>query len=373
MGPVPGHEVALVTLEDMNHLAALDLQKNAIVWQSDSIMHFIDSAVFSPDGATVYGTGDGRGGGNWKDSQLWALDAGSLHVLWRLAVTDSGGFRRDRFDGLGIHAWEDWMAISPDGRRLFIMPADDGDPNAGTGIAVFDIGSRTVAGFIGPFAGGTGALATVPSGAYRPDGAIAFSPHPSPGLSWKIWLVDPTTLAVTDSADLSAEATGSADGIGVMRSAPDGGALYVRTAAGMFLKYDLLARQVTARVQEPAASRMAISPDGRRIYTPLPWSINGPSPGVIHVYDADLNRLPSIDLSHLSGWSETYPPALDAAAVERDGTLLVSAGANFVELWGTQAGRIFVIDPATDTVEKTIPVPEAPPEIIMLPGLSPVW
>jgi hypothetical protein len=377
MGPVPGHEVALVTLEDMSHLAALDLQENAIVWQSDSIMHFIDSAVFSPDGATVYGTGSAaRYQGGWKDSQLWALDPGSLHVVWRLAVTDSGGFRRDRFDGLGIHAWEDRMAISPDGRRLFIMPADDGDPNAGTGIAVFDVGSRTVAGFIGPFAGGTGALAPVPPGAYRSDGAIAFSPHPSsawPGLSWKIWLVDPTTLAVTDSVDLSAEAKGSADGIDVMKAAPDGNALYVQTAAGMFLKYDLLAHQVTARVQEPAASRMAISPDGQRIYTPLPWSMDVPSPGVIHVYDADLNRLPSIDLSHLSGWNETLPPALEAAAVERNGTLLVSAGANAVELWGSQAGRIFVIDPATDTVEKTIPVPEAPPENIMLPGLSPVW
>jgi len=51
----------------------------------------------------------------------------------------------------------------------------------------------------------------------------------------------------------------------------------------------------------------------------------------------------------------------------------VTTGANAVELWGSQAGRIFVIDPATDKVEKTIPVPEAPPENIMLPGLSPVW
>lgn len=377
-GPVPGHELGVVRLENMNHFAALDLQENRLVGESDSIMHFIDAAVSSPDGTMVYGSGgaDLQQGG-WKNSELWAMNASSLHVVWRLAVTDSMGFRRDRFDGLGIHAWVgDGMAISPDGRRLFIMPADDGDPSAGTGIAVFDVGTRTVAGFIGPFAGGTGALGAVPPGAYSTDGAIAFSPHPSsdwPELSWKIWLVDPTTLAVIESVDLSAEATGAADGIDVIRAAPDGSALYVRTAAGMFLKYDLLSRQVTARVQEPAASRMAISPDGQRIYTPLSWGIDAPSPGVIHVYDADLNRLTSIDLSHLSGWTEPFPPALDAAAVERDGTLLVSAGANGVELWGSQAGRIFVIDPATGKVEKTIPVPEAPPELIMLPGLSPVF
>lgn len=369
-GPPFPEPIALVRMhgspeqDQMHRLLAIGLHSHQALGWSPNIMFRIGSTVLSPDGERLYAMGVGPSG--WTESQIAVVDTRTLAVTHREFFADSGGYRRDRFKGLGIDG-TGGLLMSPDGGKLFIAASRGGDslhpsaPGTEYGIAVLDAATLEALDFIGPYAQGAFISAVIPPGAFRPEGVIAFA---TPDSAWphvvrNIRFANAATLAVFDSADVSG-ALGERDGILDMVAAPHGQSLYLHSLGGWVLKYDLVARQVTARAREPVPGRLTVAPDGARLYVARGWTQDAPSSGVIAVYDADLNGLAPIDLSDIAvpqlDATRSNSPALNMVAVAPNEELLVATGAMLAQLWGFQSGRVFFVDPSSHEVLDVIKI-----------------
>jgi hypothetical protein len=281
---------------DLTHrLAAVGMDSGELIGWSPSLMwRIIRVAVSVPD-SLIFVFGNGPAG--WTQSQVVVVDWQRFEVVAQRYFADEAGYRRDDFDGMAIPGGG-IVAVSPDGRRLFIV-------------------------------------VTVPSSTW---------PYPSS----QAIVVNPVTMAVSDTIDFSSDPADGTERIVEMLPGPNGTELFVRMSSGRLLKYDLLADQIVASVPLCASrGRLAVSPDGTRLYFVAGWTHDWRSPGVILVYDSGLNQLPSLDLSGEPGGS-----ALNMAAVKEDGDLIVVAGAAGAQLWGQEAGRILMVDPLTGGVRR---------------------
>lgn len=368
VGPSPpfGEPIALVRtccsphLDETHRFLAVGLDsRRALTW-SEPVAYRLTGTAISPDRQTLVAIGNGVNG--WTESEIVAVDTRMLTVRWRQPLADSTGYLRDQFGGIAVHTTTE-MGVSPDGRRLFIADAEkDGD----RGVAVLDMDARTAMGFIGNFANAGMLLAIVPQGDFRAGGAVAIRPAGStgtlaPGAS--LIVVDPATLEVIDSVDLSQSLAGPGDGILNMEADPDGAHLILRTSSGWLLKYDLASHNVVNRAQVDGVSCLrclTVAPDGQRVYVAQSWNHETPSPGLISVFDAQLQALPAIDLSGVRveqyGSTEDDPPALNHVNVAPDGTILVATGAMLAQLWGFQTGAIYFIDPDSRGILDVIPL-----------------
>lgn len=373
-GPQLSEPIALVRMRgrvelDRTHqLLVLGLQsRHALTW-TPSVMFRIVRTTPAPDGRFLYVRGYGPAG--WKEAHIAVLDIRTLAVQRREFFADSAGYRVERFGGLAIDGSGE-IVVSPDGTKLFAAGAQHAESRA-WGVAVLDEQTLGVLGFIPLSPDHNASVAVIPPGAFHPSGAVAASAPESrwPNVGSQIRFVDPATLAVFDSVDLSSSLGGRGDGILDMAAAPDGSSLYLQTAEGQLIKYDLLARAVTARAMGGFFGRMTVSPNGSRVYFVRSWSHDAPSPGVVAVYDADLSPLPPIDLSGVEVSPFTgrkSPPALKMAAVAPDGMLLVASGAAGTQLWGSQPGRIFFVDPASHRIVSTVAVDDVAPHEVVIP------
>lgn len=350
----PSEAVALVRLngnaelDRTHHLLRVGLDSRSIIDWSEEIMFRMIGVTVSPDRQSLYAIGTGRDG--WKETQIVEMDVPTLRTQWREFVADSAGYRLDRFDGIAIQSSHE-IEVSPDGRTIFTASAErHGD----WGVAALDSDTRDALGFLGIYSSGSMTLGVVPPGPFSGVGALAVSsPYAGPRISF--WNAE--TLEVIDSVDVMSDLPGSANGIMNMVADPSGTHLYLRLASGWLLKYDLLERRMTAstRALAPACIRcLTLTSDGQRLYLAHTWTHDGPSSGIISVYDADLNELEPIDLSAVRvprlDRSGTDPPALNMVAVAPDGMLVVATGAMLAQLWGSQSARIYFVDPATHAI-----------------------
>jgi DNA-binding beta-propeller fold protein YncE len=341
-------------LDETHRFLAIGLNSRRKLTWSEPVSYRISGTAISPDRRTLVAIGSGADG--WTESQIVAVDTRLLTVRWRQPLADSTGYLRDSFGGIAVHTTTG-MAVSPDGTRLFIA---DAEKDGNRGVAVLDMETRVAVGFIGNFTGGSMLLAMVPPGDFRAGGAVAIRPVGStgalaPGAS--LVIVDPTTLEVLDSVDLSQSLLDPGDGILDMEADPDGAHLFLRTSSGWLLKYDLTSRNVVnqARVDGVSCLRcLTVAPDGQRVYVAQSWNNETPSPGLISVFDAQLQASAAIDLSGVRveqyGSTRTDPPALNHVGVASDGTLLVATGAMLAQLWGFQTGAIYFIDPDSGAI-----------------------
>lgn len=345
---------------ETHRFLAVGLESAQVAW-SEYVMFRIVGTALSPDGEVVYAIGTGEDG--WRESQIVAMDARDLSVIWREYLAGSEGYLRSRFDGMAIRSTTEFE-VSPDGRFLFVSNAErEGE----RGVAVLDSDSREAVGFVGPFPGNGMRLEVVSAGSFRPGGALIVSPgHPSgsPNVGSTLVIVDPLTLDRVESVDIAEHLDGDLDGIAEITATPDGGHLYLRSSSGLLLKYDLAAGQVVRRTRSPAPTSscqrcLTLSPDAERVYLPHTWTHEAPSPGIIQVFDSNLQELPAIDLSGVRveqyGNPDRYnPPALNHVATADDGTLIVGTGAMLAQLWGFQSGAIYFIDPASHEIVDSV-------------------
>ena len=324
-----------------HRLGAFGMDSGELIEWSPPVMFRIARVAVSPPDSLMFVTGTGPAG--WTESQIAVVDWNTLETVDRRFFADENGYRRETFGGLAVSPTGP-VTLAPDGRRLFI--GDARNETGEWGIAVLGAHSLEAEGFIGPFADRDFLLSTIPDGEYRQGGAIVAT---IPDTTWphaatKVVVVDPGSLAIVDTLQVSTDG----DGIVEMVPGPHGRHLYVRTGAGRLSRYDLtLGATTTTATVTHARGRLAVVPDGSRLYYVQRWTHDWSSPAVISVYDSDLTELPPIDLSGM-----TEPPALNMAAVRADGTLIVAAGAIGPQLWGQQPGRILMVDPETGRVVK---------------------
>jgi hypothetical protein len=331
---------------DLTHrLAAVGMDSGELIGWSPSLMWRIKRLAVSVPDSLIFVFGNGPAG--WTESQVVVVDWQRFEVVAQRYFADEAGYRRDDFDGMAIPSGGS-VAVSPDGRRLFI----GGSQNAAGewGVAVLDAWTLEPNGFVGPFEDRDFLLVAIPQGEYAQAGAIVVTVPSStwPYPSSQAIVVNPVTMAVSDTIDFSSDPADGTERIVEMLPGPNGTELFVRMSSGRLLKYDLLADQIVASVPLCASrGRLAVSPDGTRLYFVAGWTHDWRSPGVILVYDSGLNQLPSLDLSGEPGGS-----ALNMAAVKEDGDLIVVAGAAGAQLWGQEAGRILMVDPLTGGVRR---------------------
>lgn len=300
----------------------------------------------SPDGALLYF-------GVFSEAQglqLVAFDLRSLRVSWVESLSQSG--RARVIDGVEFPGGVGALAVSPDGSRLFVWP---GVRDGVRGIAVLDARTRSVLGFVGPVEV-TAGLTTLPSSGSMPLGAVlaigARTTDLRPSAD-SLLIVDPATLGVR-SVDPVPSSTGLRLHLWQVVPAPGSENVYIVASSGLY-KYDLARASVIAQVARPTLGRLAVAPNGAALYLTDPGSFfDSPGSGRLFVFGPDLVPRDPIDLR--SAMSGDTIPVTRAATVSRDGkTVYVTSGTSSRgPLYGTQPGRLFVVDAPANRVRSAI-------------------
>lgn len=343
LGPVIPNELILV----LGHGRAQLLDGGAqprLLAQWDSLPQYVDAAALSPDSAIAYADGFS---GSGRDNELVALDSRSLKVLWRERLSEIE--QRSAAGPLVLFGGPGGSAIAPDGGRLVLRARR----NDTVGLAVLDLERRQPVGFVGPF--WSVSLTALPARAELPEGAVVLA-----GTRVKNWqsagvlfVLDPRTLEVADSAILVPSFQGSWGGLVQALPAPDGRHVYALGADRIY-KYDLVERRVVATVQRPHGllhATLAVSPDGGTLYLTDPgdgFDILGS--GTIPVFSAELQAREPVDLRYLR--LAGLPPQTRYVAFSRDGALAyVTAGTHRFD---GQEAHLLVVDVATATLRSVV-------------------
>lgn len=363
--PARASETVLVTGGETGQFTALDPRSARIVGHIGPIPRYQDAYARSPDSATLYVLAHDTSGG-----RLIAVDIRALSVRFNEPLPGDGPIP-GRTSGLVVYG-DYGLAVSPDGQRLFIASAIQGKTSADTvpGIAVLDANTRSPVGFIGPMWVQPGGLVTVRAGAGGPDGAILIVGRryrrAQPSLDW-LYTLDPVTLAIRDSvAIVPPNGNNGPTLLGVV-PAPDRQNVYV-FGVGQFYKYDLVGRHVTASAPLPGlGGGVAISPDGQTLYlTDAGDFFNTPGAGFLYLYGPNLEYRGTIDLR--AATVDGALPATKGIVVSRDGTLLyVSTGtASRGPIYGAQPARVLVVDVASRTLLRSMPLNDWNPGALYL-------
>jgi DNA-binding beta-propeller fold protein YncE len=352
-GPEPLGEAVLVFGGEGSRLSVVDGTTGRIAATPGPVARSKRANALAPDGSTAYVTLLGETHGN----ELAALSLPAGRFRWRLALTDPGNEAATLVDGLELYGSA--LATTPDGARLVIShalrPADRARVLDSARVALLDLTTRHVLATVGPLSVNPDGLATLPAGPAAPRGAVlaigARKRGVSPSLDW-LFVLDPETLAATDSAALTPAA---ADAGGTLRRlvvAPDRRRVYLLARDGELIAYDLVDRAVVGRSHAPPGAWLAVAPDGQRVYASDPGSfIDSPGSGKLFVFDGTLAPLGAIDLGTAAAVNG-FPPATHGLAVSRDGArLYVASGtASVGPLYGPQPQRLLVVDVAQRTI-----------------------
>jgi DNA-binding beta-propeller fold protein YncE len=270
-------------------------------------------------------------------------------------------------DSLYVDAYS--IAFSPDGTKLFasgafhdpwpVLPPPDGEF-----IAVLNPQVSTVLARIGPLqARQDFGLATLPPGPAALHGAILVvgsrrRQGEGPGNTVdQLWVIDPTTYAITDSLQPEPSPPAGHDALLTqVVASPDGRHAYVVSNAGAIYECDLAAHAAVASAPAFGTGQLAIAPDGQTLYlTDQGDYFDTPGSGQVFVYGADLSPRPSIDLRPAFGGGV---PVTHGIAVSPSDTLLYvatgtgSLGPNY----GPQPLQLLIIDLTGHTPVRKVPL-----------------
>lgn len=365
-GPVAVlHVGGIPTVDHARRVALVDLTRPRIHRWSPEVMYRPTTARLSRDGARLFVIGAGEAG--WKSYQIAVLDARTLDIERREFFADSAGYRLERFDGIEIGVCNGFR-VSLDDTRLFIHGCRRAADGA-WGVAVLNLATLEVDGFIGPLPDRDYPIEVVPRGAFSGGAlAVGIANAEWPNHTSTIRFLDQTTLTVIDSVDLSSQMGG--DGIFAMVAAPDGRSLYLWTFGGWLHRLDLSALRIEASVFEPSGAgsfRLTLDRSGERVFFTHGATQDFPSPGTITVYDRDLNEVTTIDLSEHG--VDGVPPPLNFTVEGPDDSIVVGSGGGWWSLWGTHDGRLFILDGSTYEVETVIELGAVGAKQIFFPGM----
>ncbi len=258
---------------------------------------------------------------NQGDHTALLVDLSTRQTLMRVAV--------------GVNGHE--LAVSPDGHFAFVpiygnsgvgRPGTDGDS-----IDIIDLKERKLVGHIA-----LGKPVRPHCAKFGPDGLLYVSAE----LANAIYVVDTAARKVVGEIP-----TGQIESH-MLVITPDGHRAYTANVhAGSVSVLDLQKRSLITTIPiSKIVQRISISPDGRRVYT----------------HDQDSPRIAIIDTATntLTGWI-ALPSTVYSSASTPDGRWLVAA---------SPAGKLFVVDTASDKLVHSFDIPKATGEVLVTPDGS---
>lgn len=320
----------------------------------------VEQVVSSPDRATLYVV---------AANELLALDARTLRPRWRERLSTPADPRADRWGGVRVAGYTS-LAVSADGRRLYLAPAFDGDPlAAGTGrIAVLDADTRDLQAALGPFmpgwrgvtvaADGDGAERLLVAGG-REQVRSGFEAH-------FLFAVDPASGAVRDSTLVVATDTA---GNRVVAPAPSSqrGVVYAHAGRGLtggLHRWDLATGRSTPASSLQFGPHYAVSPSRDAVYQ-LGYEPASRVTSLV-AYDAMLAERGRVAIV-----LEGRPLPVQGMALARDGrTAFVAAGASSFQLHsGDQASQssLVVVDLERLRVRRVVRLPFVFARLVVVP------
>ncbi len=327
----------IYVLGETHNVFVVDPRAGRVLGAPGPVPEELLSPVMSSDSSTLYFTGYDN-----SSAGIYAVHSATFSVeqFYQLtfpprvptgAVWDFGGA----------------LAVAPGRPELYdgaalVGTLDLGDTTASGRVAIFDTASHTLQ---GSMIMSVAALAALPAGPVASEGGLVgftyFGPATAP--QWALLVIDPATRTITDSLVVSPPAGASHDYPRSLTMSPDGKHAYVIGSEGIY-DFDLVLRQLVGVVRTNAYEpRLAISPDGARVYlivnvAPDPGA-NAP-PTTVRVFDANLNELPPLSFSgHFRG----PPPILHDILVSRDNRSLYLEAGNR-DFFGEGPLRVYVYD-----------------------------
>ena len=278
--------------------------------------------------------------------ELVRVDLCTRRVDRRLAMSGIAG--PDQANGIRLATGE-VMAVHPLADRLYLWRSWREDT---LGIASVDLGEFAPTAFSGPWnVAGGGIVLFWPGGTNETLGVIASRDQNAGRSGAKVYLLDPNSLNVTDSIDSSD--LGQQGEIWSVDALADGRTILVG-GAGWLVTYDTDLRQSVRSVARPAWGRVHLSPDRSTVVLTDGGGFEAPGSGLLHLFDAQLSPIGTVDVSTPLGGLPNTPTATVTriVAFADDGrTAYVASGTPPIgPLYTTQPARIIAVDLPTRTV-----------------------
>lgn len=341
---VPWPDTVLVGGGELQSLTVLSAGQGVVFARPGPVPTFKDAYALSASSHRLYLTARD----NSTPASLLAIDTRSLAVVVREQLSVMSA-RTTTLGNLALSG-DYGLAASGDGTRL-LMDALNGVIQ---GIALINVTNLAPTDFLAPLYVSPGGIVRVPtsSGEDRYLVVGARTPYWSAPRADYLYVLGDQPLAVLDSFQLTPSRTDG--GLGLFQAVPsaDGSTVFVVTSDSI-LKFGMTSGRVQASAPRPSQGWLALSPDESRLYLTDPgYFPDSPGSGLVYVYSSSLNQLPPINLAT----SPNVVPVSNYAAFTRDWRyLLVSSGtASRGPLFGSQPGRVYVIDPSTNAVVSVI-------------------
>ena len=241
------------------------------------------------------------------------------------------------------------LAVSPDGRRLYVTNTADVGNGHGT-VLLIDTATKTLTGSID---GGVSPEAV----AISPDGSRLYAVNWGQNRS----IVSPQVagaVTVIDTAHQTVSATiPIGPGPGAAALSPDGRRLYVTNTGLTVSVVDTTTNTLSSTIGfAHSPTRVAVSPDGRRLYVTNVWSVPGP------VFGGLLGNVIKAELTVVDTATNTVTGTIPIAGA---GSLAFSPDGSVVYVAGSQG--LSAINTATNKVINTLDIPASTTAMVVSP------
>jgi len=334
-GPDGEGDLVLVGGGEQKGVMLVDVGRGRVVHSAGPVPRWKENFALSPDSTTLYLIA-------WDSSGEWLLqvDTRTLAIRRRDALQDVAA--RSALVGVTVSG-SYGLAVTPDGQRLLVA---DGSYGGVAGIAVVELASLAVSDFIRLQVAPSG-IAILPASSVLPSRVLVIGARQRltvPSLDL-LFVLDPTTLEVTDSVAVTAPARDKYGTLEQVLPSPQGRTVYLLGRDSLY-RYDLVERRLMASVPRPRGSgRLSVAPDGQRVFAESAGdAFDFPGPGLLYVFGADLQASEPISL--LAASMDGVPPTVGPSAVARDNhsVYVLSGTASRGPLFGPQPSRLLVVD-----------------------------
>lgn len=337
-------DTILVGGGESTSVAVLSVESGAVFARPGPVPTFKDAYALSSSNNRLYLTARD----NSSPAALLAIDTHSLTIALHelLSAMSARNTTGAALTLSGSYA----LAVSPDGTQL-VMDALSGGSQ---GLAFIDVATLTPTAFLGPLYVSPGCIVPWSSqgGAARYLVVGARTPYFQAPRADYLYVIGGQPLAVLDSFQLTPPRTDGS--LGLLQAIPsiDDSTVFVVTSDSL-VRFETTSRRAQASAPRPSSGWLVLSPDESQLYLTDPGSaFDSPGSGLVYVFGSSLNKLTSIDLKSPSNGV----PVSNYAAFTKDSRfLLVSSGTSSRgPLFGSQPGRLFVIDRATNQVANVV-------------------